>query len=312
MSAAGLVHHQLREKLLMIAEEKLGLSRKSLRHLALAMEVHPSTLTKAVKKEQLTWQLETKITAYANLDPKNPYWRDSTVSNSERAASSGNYKGRDSIPAFRRYFLARQGRDEAVPRKINCPAAVHRNTNLATFVVQGPDLQLIPPDRPIELSCKVVMKQAPHLSYRYGFSVARLRLKVAGATLAKFKNLFGEDNQVAVRDALVTGWGAPDDPEIIFKAKGKILEGEYLTSPACSLDGVAPGETVRADLAVAQCDAVILDRNGDDMDDAARAAVLGALQAMLIKLDEDFSNDSDDGWIILGVQKLTVVGSDLS
>jgi len=303
--------HALNTKLEIVAEVAYRLKRSegpSLRQLAIAIGVDPTTLSKAAARGTLTPGLEKALADIAGFDPSHLAWTDPTIDPRDRSVDPEDYKGSDTVDACRRFLFGLHEMDPNVRRKFDdTEPPEHPEPRVATFLLEG-NRQVVDPNQGLDLFFRSHVRPIYHDNFVYGFSRVWLRFIKPAKSKIRMARRLGENAPYLINGAMLEARGSEADPEWrLSVVGGQMIDGEFriVEEPLCKAMGVKIGDVVTAEFYAQTRDGSIVDGDGKPMRDLDRAAVLGILSSM--ELAQSLDNR---GWVTLGTQRLVVTRGD--
>jgi hypothetical protein len=310
MASRGTELHALEQKIRIIAETlyELGIiknpSRREFAHVA---GINYDALKAAWSSGRLSPELQEKIAQVGGFDQTDPCWNDPSVQPNKRSMSdSADYPGRDTVANFRHMVRRRHALvPEIIKVKDERPRLL--DSNLMTFAVgdlgQGGAL-----DQPASLFFTVVLEPGYHPSgFTYGFRRIRLRLNFEEKSSIRMKDRLACGSAVEIAGAILTTRGDEHHSEWFLEVETSMLQGEFASkdSALCNLTGFFVGEQFEADVSVRLLDGTLVGQEGVELGSINKKRIIEILSAKKLP-----NVPGSQGWLSLGVQKLTIVRGD--
>jgi hypothetical protein len=309
MASKGTEIHALEQKIRIFAEtfHELGMIENPSRtEFARFAGIKYERLKAAWSSGRLSTELEEQLAKLGEFSRSDPCWIDQSILPKSRSMSDLEYPGRDTVVNFRAMLRRRLGLTPDIVRvKDERPRL--RDSNLMTFSVS--DLgQHTALDQPVSLFFTMVLEPGYHPSgLIYGFRRIRLRLKFGEESDIRVKDRLAHGTAVEIAGAILTARGGEHHSEWFLHAETVMLQGEFATKekPLCNLIGFYIDEHFEADVSVRLLDGTLVDQRGVELGSTNKRRIIEALSAKKI------SNALDSqGWLSLGVQKLTIMRGD--
>jgi hypothetical protein len=311
MATKGIEIHALHKKARAMAETlyDIGkLPKPSMPEFAQYAQIDYDTLKTALRSGRLSTELQQKMADAAGFNISDPTWLDSDIDPGVRSAADGmNYPGRDSALAFRA-MLRRQmelpGTGTLIRIKNSRPQLL--DINLASFSIEDSGQGATLGDsNPLFLSLVVEPGFHPK-GFMYGFQQVRVRLLFDAESGARIKQRLGQSEAVKLNGAFLEVRGTEHHSEWFLHVSNAILKGEYITTEAlCLLTDCDLGEEFRAEIAVRPMDGTVVAADGKPLLEINKRRVLELLCGKQLPGTLD-----SQGWVSLGLQRLSIVRAD--
>jgi hypothetical protein len=312
MATKGKEFHALEMKVRIMAEtlcEAGTINSGSRRHFASFAGVDYDTLKAAWRSGRLSNELNEKLALAAGFDSTDPCWIDENVDPMQRSSTDGaSYPGRDTVAAFRSMLRRRRdlpGAGTFVRITNERPQLLV--TNLAAFSVEDSGQGAVLGD-PAPLFFSIVVEPGYYpKGVQYGFKRMRLRLVLDARSRARILKRLAEDVKVEINGAVLEVRGSAHFPEWFLHVQTAVLDGEYSSrqDPLCVLAGAEVGEEFRAEMAVRPMDGTLVAIDGAPLPDPQKRRIIELLCAKQLQGSSD-----SQGWISLGLQRLSIVRAD--
>lgn len=286
--------------------EKGKLKRETLPEFAQLTGININTLKKARSYGRITRTNAEKISETANFDIEDDNWMDKSIPPPLRGKAPSDYSGKDTTQNF--WFMLRQcnGLSTDLFVRLYSNAPEHLSENLACFNITDTG-QTTEFNQEIEILYQIIMDAGYHeTGLKFGFSRVRVQLNSEKSSKKiKFTDTETKSSDIELDGCVLVFDGTPHLPRWRLEAGKGILEGEFTSKATslCAIGGAEIGDKLFAKLLVRPMDGSLQTATGEAMPDSMKRVILEGL--FLEKLTE-----ATDGWIVLGLQQLTVVRAD--
>jgi hypothetical protein len=309
MAGKGKVIYRLAQKVDLCCEtlfEAKKINDKSRKELAKLAGIPLATLKSACQKEQVSYDLQSKLAKVCNFSCDDEVWDDRNVSDEEKRKPHSRYIGKDTPAAFRQKLRQNWGlvRLSGLRLQGNCPVTVDRD--LATFSISDCG-QTTSPTEAIDAFLQLDMRPLhDERGYSYGFQKVYVNLIFPSTSNTEIQSRLGHPKVTNLREATLRARGNAFHPCWEIFVEDGFLQGEFSTkdAPLFQLVDQNPGLEFDADLAVQLYDGTLVRADSKPPVGKNKSAIIARLMAKKIQ-----ANNDANGWLKLVVQRLKIEGN---